>query len=102
MRWKDVTPSQFAAQLGRHLLETVGDVMVEGLTARDVKIKSLEAELAARSYKGVWAPEFTYEKHNMVTSGGCLWIAVSDSPGEPGRSPGWKMAVKKGRDGRGD
>jgi len=102
MRWKDVTPSQFAVQLGKHLLETVGDVMVEGLTVRDAKIKSLQEELAARTWRGVYDPGVKYVKHNLCTQGGCVWIAVDDSPGEPGRSPGWKMAVKKGRDGRGD
>jgi HK97 family phage prohead protease len=98
MTWEKTNPSQFASQLGKHLLESIGGIMVDALTVRDAKIKSLEAELAARTYKEVWDPAVKYSKHNMCTRHGSLWIALEDNPGEPGRSPGWKMAVKKGRD----
>jgi HK97 family phage prohead protease len=98
--WRKTTPSRFASQIGSHLLASVGDVVSEALSARDSKIKTLELELAARTYKGVFDPAIKYVEHNMCTKGGNLWIAIADSPGEPGRSPGWKMAVKRGRDGR--
>jgi hypothetical protein len=98
--WRKTTPSRFASQIGNHLLESVGDVIVEALAARDAIIKSLQDELAARSYRGVFDPAVKYAKHNSVTQSGSLWIAVSDNPGAPGLSPGWKLAVKRGRDGR--
>ena len=43
-----------------------------------------------------------YEKGDAVTHGGCLWIAQQDAPeGAPGMGgKGWRLAVKKGRDGK--
>lgn len=42
-----------------------------------------------------------YEKGDGTTYGGCYWIAQKDAPeGVPGSSPDWRLAVKKGRDGK--
>lgn len=43
-----------------------------------------------------------YEKGDGVTHGGSFWIAQDDKPeGAPGMGgKGWRLAVKKGRDGR--
>jgi hypothetical protein len=42
-----------------------------------------------------------YEAGDGVTYGGCFWIAQKDNPeGTPGASSDWRLAVKKGRDGR--
>lgn len=42
-----------------------------------------------------------YEQGDGVTYGGCFWIAQKDAPeGVPGGSADWRMAVKKGRDGK--
>jgi HK97 family phage prohead protease len=100
MTWGKTTPSQFASQLANHLLESVGDVVVEALSARDAKIKSLQEQLSSRTYKGVYDPANTYRKHNMVTLSGSLWIAMCDTGAKPGESEDWQLAVKKGRDAR--
>lgn len=62
-----------------------------------------EAALTIESmiYRGVFAPG-AYVKGDTVTWGGSLWHCdeqTSDKPGEPG-SKGWRLAVKKGRDGK--
>ena len=50
--------------------------------------------------QGVWR-DGDYEKGDAVTYGGSLWIAQVDDPKDaPGTSKDWRLAVKKGRDGR--
>jgi integrin beta 3 len=52
-------------------------------------------------YREVWAAG-AYNKGSNVTWGGSIWIAVRDTTEAPG--PGcsdWKLAVKRGRDGKG-
>lgn len=53
--------------------------------------------------RGVYAESkaAAYEDGDGVTYGGCYWIAQKASPqGAPGNSPDWRLAVKKGRDGK--
>lgn len=51
--------------------------------------------------RGIFKAESEYLRGDAVTFGGCLWIAQKDAPeGKPGDGEGWRLAVKKGRDGR--
>lgn len=51
--------------------------------------------------RGIFKAESEYLRGDAVTFGGCLWIAKKDAPeGKPGDGEGWRLAVKKGRDGR--
>ena len=51
--------------------------------------------------KGVYKPDQMYERGDAVTYGGSLWIAQRDTNEYPrGEESGWRLAVKKGRDGR--
>jgi hypothetical protein len=51
--------------------------------------------------KGVYKSENTYEKGDGVTYGGSFWICQKDgADGKPSSSDDWRLAVKKGRDGR--
>lgn len=52
--------------------------------------------------RGIYKAAGDYEKGDAVTHGGCLWIAQQDAPeGSPGMGgKGWRLAVKKGRDGK--
>ncbi|HCF5688186.1 TPA: hypothetical protein NIH14_001866 [Pseudomonas aeruginosa] len=66
----------------------------ETLIEKSVKIASVMD-------RGVYSSEGSYEKGDGTTYGGCYWIAQKDAPGgAPGASPDWRMAVKKGRDGK--
>lgn len=51
--------------------------------------------------RGVHRPGAPYEKGDVVTHGGSLWIAQKDTTAAPGEgSPDWRLAVKRGRDGK--
>lgn len=50
--------------------------------------------------RGVYRPETDYAKGDSVTYGGSVWIAQSDTKAKPDGSPDWRLAVKKGRDGK--
>lgn len=52
--------------------------------------------------RGPYRGDKQYEKGDAVTHGGSLWIAQVDDPeGAPGMGgKGWRLAVKKGRDGK--
>ena len=49
--------------------------------------------------RGVWDPG-EYAKGDTVTWGGSLWIAQESTEDKPGVSKSWRLAVKKGRDGK--
>lgn len=67
-----------------------GDVVVE----KSVKIASVID-------RGVFSAEKAYEQGDGTTYCGCYWIAQKDAPaGVPGGSDDWRLAVKKGRDGK--
>jgi len=48
----------------------------------------------------VHRPGEFYEKGDAVTHGGSYWIARKDTRATPGKSDDWRLAVKKGRDGK--
>ncbi len=52
--------------------------------------------------RGVWKHDHAYERGDCTTSDGGLWIAQVDSQSErPGNSSkAWRLAVKRGRDGK--
>ena len=49
---------------------------------------------------GVWKDGTAYSKGDGVTSGGSFWIAQSETASRPGKSDEWRLAVKRGNDGR--
>lgn len=49
--------------------------------------------------RGVWR-EGGYRKGNGVTWGGSFWIAKRDTDEKPETSDAWRLAVKRGRDGK--
>lgn len=51
--------------------------------------------------RGVWEPGKSYRRGDGVTSGGSYWIAQKDEPsGRPGAVAAWRLAIKKGADGK--
>jgi hypothetical protein len=49
--------------------------------------------------RGVWR-EGEYQKGDAVTWGGSLWIAQEKTSEKPETGAGWRLAVKRGRDGK--
>lgn len=73
--------------------------IISPVRGEDVVEKSLK--LATILDKGVYRDGDRYEKGDAVTFGGSLWISCADNPeGKPGVSDAWRLAVKRGRDGR--
>ena len=67
---------------------------------RGDKIKAFPFVLPVVLDRGVFT-ERSYERGDGVTFGGNYWIAQKDSPdGKPGLSEDWRLAVRKGRDGK--
>jgi HK97 family phage prohead protease len=99
--WGEITPSGFMGKLALKMLPTVGDIMVEALAPMLERISALESAMAQHKYFGVWKGG-QYKQHNSVTHKGSLWIALRDTEGTPGMTEDWQLAVKRGRDGRGD
>lgn len=50
--------------------------------------------------RGVWKADRTYEIGDGVTWDGSYWIAQKATGEKPGTSDSWRLAVKRGRDGR--
>lgn len=49
---------------------------------------------------GVWTEGKAYLKGDGVTWGGSFWIAQDDTSDKPDIGKGWRLAVKRGRDGK--
>ena len=50
--------------------------------------------------RGVYVAGKSYEKGDGVTWGGSWWIAQRDTDAKPETSDDWRLAVKRGRDGK--
>lgn len=50
--------------------------------------------------RGPYRPSEAYQKGDAVSYGGSLWIAQADTSEKPESGSGWRLAVKKGRDGK--
>jgi hypothetical protein len=70
--------------------------------ALEKRVQELE-QRPSIEYRGVWSSFEDYKIGNACTYDGSLWIATADNkamrPGE-GTGAAWKLAVKRGRDGR--
>jgi hypothetical protein len=69
--------------------------------ARGGQVKTFELIVPAVIDRGVFKDGQAYTAGDAVTYGGSLWIAQKDTGQKPdGPDTGWRLAVKKGRDGR--
>jgi hypothetical protein len=67
---------------------------------RDKRLKQLESR-SWLEYRDVWKADVTYRADDAVTWDGCMWVArAASTNARPGRSECWRLAVKKGRDGK--
>lgn len=70
--------------------------------ARGERRKEFSFQLPVVLERGVYKADRQYERGDAVTADGSYWIAQKDTPaGKPGQSSDWRLAVKKGRDGKG-
>lgn len=105
----------FEATKGLHgwecIVDGIADLRIEQPSAREFTLVartssgaevSKSIKVAALVDKGVFRADEGYEAGDGVTWGGSFFIAQKDAPvgkpGEPG-CDGWRLAVKRGRDG---
>lgn len=70
---------------------------------RGDRVKTFPIKFANVLDRGVWDAQKVYEPGDGVTLGGSFWIAQADTnsrPGTPDGAKSWRLAVKKGSDGR--
>lgn len=82
----------------RVMLKAITEIAMQ-LHAR---IKELEDRPPAPTlrYCGVHVEGASYDPGNLVTWQGSMWHCQEPTTDAPGQGPAWKLAVKKGRDGR--
>lgn len=79
-----------------------GKSLIIAIDLSDGTQTSIEKTIPVPEYKGVYEKGAQYLEGDSVSQAGGVWIAKSDNPeGSPGSCPGWQLAVKRGRDGRG-
>lgn len=66
---------------------------------RGEKVREFPIVLPVLIDRGVWR-EGEYQKADGVSFGGSFWIAQEPTTDKPGESKAWRLAVKRGRDGR--
>lgn len=81
-------------------VELVGDRTLAFVWQRGDLKKSVEFVIPWVLDRGVYVEGEKYVKGDGVTFGGALWIAQKDTGSKPGGDDTWRLAVKKGRDGR--
>jgi hypothetical protein len=76
----------------------VASIEIDG---RDLKVGGVvKRRLPIPEYRGVYAPG-GYEKGDMVSWGGSLWICDAETADKPADgSAAWRLVAKRGRDGR--
>jgi len=68
--------------------------------ARGEQRKDVALKFGVVLDSGVWKEGSFYEVGDGVTFGGSYWIAQKNTDDKPGTSDSWRLAVKKGRDGK--
>lgn len=68
--------------------------------SREGRVKEKHIKIPVPIDKGYWKEGFKAEAGDGMTCGGSYWIAKCDTTGKPGVSEDWRLAVKKGRDGK--
>jgi hypothetical protein len=68
---------------------------------RGDQVKEFSIRIPGFVDRGIYRDVGEYLSGNGVTFGGSYWIAQKDAPeGKPGLSEDWRLAVKRGRDGK--
>ena len=68
----------------------------------EARVAKLEARPTGVAYKGVWDSSEVYQRGQFVTRAGSIWHCERDHNRGilPGAGDGWRLAVKKGSDGK--
>jgi len=82
-------------------IEQTGERQATLKFVRGEQVKTFDLTVPAVIDRGVFKEGQAYTLGDAVTFGGSLWIAQKNTGDKPdGPDTGWRLAVKKGRDGR--
>lgn len=82
-------------------VEQVGERGLKLVFTKDSRVKEFELSFPVTIDRGVFKEGQTYAAGDAVTWGGSLWIAQRETGAKPdGPDSGWRLSVKKGRDGK--
>jgi hypothetical protein len=81
-------------------VEHDGERTVTFRFAQGERVKAFPVVFPIVLDRGVYRPEQTYEKGDAVSFGGSLFIAQDATSSKPESGSEWRLAVKRGRDGR--
>lgn len=76
-----------------------GERMLTLAFTRDARTEATSITIPAIIDRGVWR-EGRFQRGDAVTWGGSLWIAQCDTGEKPEAGADWRLAVKRGRDGK--
>jgi hypothetical protein len=81
--------------------QPVDERTIKLMFTRGEVMHSFELEFPVIIDRGVYKEGESYVRGDAVTWGGSLWIAQAETKAKPdGPDSGWRLAVKKGRDGK--
>lgn len=87
-------------------MEAVAKAIAPHIKALAARLDQLESQIAGASaqtanladaYDGVWRAGKQYQRGQLVTHKGSLWLAEVGSNCEPGTGSAWKMVSKNGK-----
>lgn len=85
-------------------VEYDGERTVSLVFTRDGHEARFPIKFAMPVYRDIYIDGKTYEAGDVVTWGGAMWIAKSETSAKPGlntpESRAWRLCVKAGRDGK--
>lgn len=77
------------------------DYIDKALDEFNGRIKAIEKDNRELKFMGVHQRAIDYQRNNLLTHDGSLWIALKDNPsGKPGTGDDWQLVAKRGADGR--
>jgi hypothetical protein len=93
------TPRGASGGIADDMVAAVDDLLRR--TIKPLVERIAELERAPFSYEGPHDADKEYKRGQFVSHGGSLWHCESSGVGhKPGDGPGWRLAVKAGRDAR--
>lgn len=75
-------------------------VLSVSLALSSGKAEEIVLRLPTTRYRGVFRDGEAYDLGDMATWGGSVWHCNGATTEQPGSSPAWTLAVKRGRDGK--
>jgi hypothetical protein len=97
-----IDPANFANLIAQ-AIKMAAEPLAARIKALEAKIATLEAQPKAMQWCGVWRDGgATFEKNDVVTCDGSVWICKQQTTAKPGTDDGqsWQMMLRRARDGR--